>query len=331
MELITNYFKENLYTSNIFNTYFKDLKIGVFDIETTGLYPNRNSLILGGLLVSSPDGIETKQYFADEKKEEKYILETYTKDLSNLDLLISYNGNNFDLPFIKRRCEKHKIDFELSHSQSLDLYWAINKYSNLRKILPNLKQKTVENFIGLWSDRTDEISGKESVDLYNEYLCNKDQNIKNKILLHNKDDLLQLSRLLQITKKLDFHKIMFHNGFIVTYEDKKIYVDKIELFKNSIKVCGTHKNINMDYKCFKNNYYSYFSNENKRFNLNISAIFEYNHIFVDLEEININYDVLKNYGGFQSNYLLIKDTEIIYYTEINCLVKLILEEIIKSF
>lgn len=58
--------------------------------------------------------------------------------------------------------------------------------------------------MGLWQSRDDEISGAESVELYNVYEKNHDPALGEKILLHNSDDILQLSRLLPVIGKSDF-------------------------------------------------------------------------------------------------------------------------------
>ena len=50
MRHLTASYDEELYSGNIFRAYFDGLKIGVLDIETTGLDPSRNKFILGGLL-----------------------------------------------------------------------------------------------------------------------------------------------------------------------------------------------------------------------------------------------------------------------------------------
>ena len=67
--------------------------------------------------------------------------------------------------------------------------------------------------MGLWQSRDDEISGAESVELYNVYEKNHDPALGEKILLHNSDDILQLSRLLPVIGKSDFHKAMAALGF----------------------------------------------------------------------------------------------------------------------
>jgi hypothetical protein len=51
MKTIIENITSPLFSSAPFNQYFKDLRIGVFDIETTGLSPANSYLILSGFLI----------------------------------------------------------------------------------------------------------------------------------------------------------------------------------------------------------------------------------------------------------------------------------------
>ena len=75
----------------------------------------------------------------------------------------------------------------------------------------------------MWAKRADEISGAESVDLYYRFLETGDRAVRDIILLHNKDDIMQLSRLIKILGKLDLHEIMFHTGFPVAHQKMRTF------------------------------------------------------------------------------------------------------------
>jgi hypothetical protein len=214
--------------------------------------------------------------------------------------------------------------------QSIDLYRILDRYSNFRKLLPNLKQKTVETFLGLWSDRADKISGAESVELYNEFLRTGNPVIRDTILLHNKDDILQLSRLIKVFEKLDLHRIMFHTGFIVSDRGRKAYIRNIALQKDSILVSGTHKNIDMDYRCYQASHEAVFSAKQHDFTLRMPWQYKKNYAYIDLEEFSFDCSGMEKYAGYESGYLLIKNNEEINYAEVNHLIKLLLKEILKE-
>lgn len=339
MYYVDKWFDEDFYHSKIFSLYFNDLKIGVMDIETTGLNPDSDKIILGGLLIPHNSGVKTMQFFSETNNEESTLLDEYLSELNNVDVLISYNGNHFDLPFINKRLVKNRIRQNVNTvpftclplHQSFDLYRIADQYSNLRKLLPNLKQKTVETFMGLWSDRTDQISGAESVELYNQYLRTGSPLIRDTILLHNIDDILQLSRLLKILDKLDLHKIMFHSGFVVSNIEKKLFIKKIEVKKDHLSISGLHKNIHMDYHYYGISHEAKLSREKGDFSLKISSRTINNCIYIDLDEFKFDCNVLEKYPGYHSGYLVIKDSKNINYAEINHLIRIILKDILEEF
>lgn len=336
MYLWEKIYDESLYESKVFNFYFNDLKIGVFDIETTGLSPDKSQFILGGLVTGTDKGIKVQQFFTESRGDEAAVLEAYMAELSKIDLLISYNGDHFDLPFLNKRLQAHGLSYGhgtgsvLPSHHSFDLYKVLDRHSTLRKLLPNLKQKTVETFLGLWSSRGDEISGKESIDLYYNFLRTGNEEIRETILLHNRDDVLQLSRLLRILEKLDLHKALFHTGFIIPLDEKRVYIQKIEWTGNGLKIAGHHKGLSMDYRHYGADYYSNFSHREKGFHAEIPYRQTKGVSYVDLEAFDMDLSLLEKYPGYESGYLIIKDNTQTYYGEINHLLKLIFATILKD-
>ncbi|MBR6014560.1 MAG: ribonuclease H-like domain-containing protein, partial [Firmicutes bacterium] len=161
-----------------FDCYFGGRKVGILDIETTGLSPERSRVILGGLITiepgvaneadaaNAPDTILAEEFFCEynNDRDEKELLEAYMAAIRNVDVVVTYNGEHFDIPFLRARCKKLGVEFEEGLPYNLDLYRVLKKYSEIKKALPNMKQKTVESYFGLWKTRTDMISGKDSVD-----------------------------------------------------------------------------------------------------------------------------------------------------------------------
>ncbi len=299
MKTITDTFSKKPYHSNVFDYYFGNLKIAFMDIETSGLNPNGCKCILGGmgyyeenLDAPSNDLFTVKQFFLVNQQNEGELLEAFKNELEQFHIIITYNGNNFDIPFLNKRFQAHGLEpLAIRPCQSFDLYWALNKHSHMRQILPNLKQKTIENYLGLWINRTDEISGADSVALYMEYLHSKDSDLENLILLHNRDDIVQLSFLLEIINKLDLHEIMFYNGFVVSVNEKKAYVNQIKKKKNEFLVLGNIEGCSMDYKAYEENFEIEVSIATKSFRL----------------KINNNSHTIHNYGQFNNKIKEILD------------------------
>ena len=94
-----------------------------------------------------------------------------------------------------------------------------------------MKQKTVEDFAGLWAYRHDEISGRESVSRYYDYVLDPAAHpeAKAEILLHNRDDILQLYRLTGLLKKADMHDACYRFGFPVVRGAHKEIVRLVDL------------------------------------------------------------------------------------------------------
>lgn len=321
---------EPFYKSAPFTLYFSNSRIAVLDIETTGLSPDSSRAILCGLLVPYKNKVQERQYFSASAREESQMLEAYLSDLSEADLLISFNGNRFDLPFLRRRNTALGLNRFPEAFSSLDLYRCCRFYSSLPQILPNLKQKTVEEFLGFSEGRTDEISGGESVILYREYQKTQNHELLNLILLHNRDDLVQLSRLLLILNKLDLHRILFYEGFPEVRENRAFYTRSIEFRESVLRVSAAARNCPMDYYSFESGYQAAYRASQKQLILEIPCFEKASFLFVDLEALPIEAQQLEDYPGYQSGYLILRKGKEIQYAETNLFLKSVLNAILQK-
>ena len=282
--------------------YFGGCRICVLDIETTGLAPGNSCFVLGSLL-SFEGGNEVllKQYFAEDISEEKELLTVYIEEAIKYDVLLTYNGRNFDIPFLLSRMEKSGFDV-IKMPYNLDMYLVLNGHSPLRKFLPNLKQKTVEDFMGLWPYREDKISGRESAMLY--------PNCRELLLLHNRDDVLQLARLLPVLEKVDFHKAMYSLGFPVISGFRTVHLERINFDGNRLKASGTQYNKPADYV-------SYGSEEGDcviRF-VKKSASFEIS-VPVLKKSGAVTVDALSLFPNHETGYIVLKNSGDINYVAV---------------
>ena len=238
----------------------------VFDIETTGLNSNYCKVILIGILFNQDNKTVIKQYFANTEDDEKELLLSFINDIKNYKNHITFNGLTFDIPFLNTRLKKHNIDFSLSKNDDIDILKLIRPFKE-KLSLSDCKLKTIEKYLGIY--REDTISGKESIDLYKEYSVSQDIDLKEKILLHNYEDVYNLIKLINIKdlvkEKLDLLYISNENYnlsiFPVNY---KINAKKLTM--NYFIFSGEHNNISI-------------------YNDNYSIICENNDISL---EININ-------------------------------------------
>ncbi|WP_206460826.1 ribonuclease H-like domain-containing protein [Anaerovorax sp. IOR16] len=333
MSCKTNTNQNNKYISKPWALYTQDLSLGFFDIETTGLSPKQDSFILGGLLSQNNDSMPFKitQYFAETPFEEANQLEQYLADLSKQDIWISYNGDSFDLSFLAKRMKQLGLSEILPFHYSFDLYRILRQFSSIGELLPNLKQKTVESFLGIENNRTDQISGKESTLLYERYQKEPLEEIKHTILLHNQDDVIQLSALLKILDKLNLHQIMFQRGFLCTHKERKVKIEHIYFDKNFLFINGKSNNILLPYQSYEMTHQMKLDSKMQTFELKVPYISENNFTYIDLESFNMDFSPLQKYNGYQSGYLILHDGSIPNYLEINHALKIILKEILKQF
>ncbi len=210
-----DYLHEAPYQSKAFDMYFRASRCAVLDIETTGLRPYQDQAVLIGFVLPELDAdgrpvLHAIQLFAESLEEEAELLREADAIMKTVDCVITFNGRRFDLPFLKTRAKKNHLT--IADPYDLDLYQVIRHYSPLPTVLPSLRQKSIEVYMGLSDDRADEIDGGESVRLYYQYLNTREDSLLERILLHNHDDILQLARLLRVIENCDLHRAIFNLG-----------------------------------------------------------------------------------------------------------------------
>ncbi|BEP29992.1 ribonuclease H-like domain-containing protein [Helicovermis profundi] len=215
--------------------------ICIFDIETTGLSRIESKVVLVGFVEIFSNKLKITQFFSNSLSDESDLLKLCIEKFRGKDLLISYNGNAFDIPFLNSRFNKHNIDYYISKNLSLDLLKIVRKNKNYLN-LENYKLKTVEKFLGI--KRTDTISGRESVELYYEFLNTKNPKLKNKILLHNFEDIKYLYEILKILDYCNIQSIyseyffklnLVNNNLLInfnSFSNSTLYLNKVSI-KNS--------------------------------------------------------------------------------------------------
>ena len=73
------------------------------DIETTGLSPRNSEIYMIGLSYCENDSWRIVQLFAEGPAEEGHILKMFAKNFSGHSKVINFNGDRFDLPFLKSK------------------------------------------------------------------------------------------------------------------------------------------------------------------------------------------------------------------------------------
>ena len=338
MEVIKKTIKTEYFSSPILDEYFEGRPFCTFDIETLGLDPKRSPMVLAGLMSVFPDGTaEVTQFFLEAPEEEHILLDRVIGELGRYDYIVTFNGRRFDLPYVEKRYKMIYHCLPDIRPFDLDLYLLIKGHSGLKEVLPSLRQKCVEEYMGLSSSRDDLISGAESVELYYKYLTEKDETlkeeIKQKILLHNFDDVVQLYRLLPIIRQCDLHSASFKRGFPVFdpsgSSDMLLKTDTIRLTRSSLTISGTYSGETFVYRKYSDmdsNWEAEFSRD-RSFRITCPVSSRQNGIFINLLDFFSETDDFRAYRGFVNNYLILKNENECYFREINHFARRLMEQL----
>lgn len=150
------------------------------DIETTGLSKERNKVTT----VSVWDGKETHTLIHGQNltgDNLRNIIEPY-------DLLITFNGSMFDVPFLQHHFPD--VNFDMPH---MDLRFAAKKVG-LSGGLKHIER--VLNIVR--DDDLQDISGYEAVLLWKRWERSKDQDALNLLVKYNQEDVINLEKIAKL-------------------------------------------------------------------------------------------------------------------------------------
>lgn len=171
-----------------------------FDIETTGFSGETSSLYLIGCACYRENHWQLYQWFADTEEAEPELLHAFFSFLGDFSILVHFNGDSFDIPYLIKRCRHYGLPYDFSGVTSLDIYRKIKPYKELLG-LESLKQKAIEQFLGIF--RTDPYSGGQLIKVYQDYLTTGEDFLYNMLILHNKEDLEGMPLILPILNYCD--------------------------------------------------------------------------------------------------------------------------------
>lgn len=178
-----------------------------FDIETTGFSPKNSFIYLIGMAYRKDNVLHIHQFLAEHSKEESQILSAFYEKIAPFQTIFTFHGLGFDIPFLKSRENLYQLNGPWDTFDFFDLYKLTAKYSHLFH-LPNKKQKTVEQFLGI--NREDTYSGGELITIYHNYEKTKDSHALELLLLHNYEDVLGMTKLLALFSYRDFFELPPH-------------------------------------------------------------------------------------------------------------------------
>lgn len=281
----------------------------VFDIETTGLSPKYCKVILIGILYNLNNKTIIKQYFAESEEEEKDLLLKFINDIKTFDHHITFNGVSFDIPFLNSRFNSNDIDFSIDKCDDIDILRIVKPFKE-KLSLSDCKLKTIEKYMGI--KREDTISGKESVELYKNFVISKDISLKEKILLHNYEDIYYLGKIYNIKniidESLDYIDININN---LNY---KVLLSKYKITKSVLHLNFiSRKKFELPLNIFRDTYtisteeniLNIFINLNKGIDSNGNTIFFYK--LGSIVPIKFNTDFIVDNINALSKFLISKE------------------------
>lgn len=181
------------------NQIFDD-NISFFDIETSGFSPKNSIVTTISYSLNELDGFFIKQIMIEDELEEILLLSNFFKDMKKIDLLISFNGQRFDIPFIVKRAEVLSLKENITSKKSLDLYKYLKKNSAYIGLKP-CGQKELEKIINF--QRPFEMNGKKAVEDFYQFLKTKDMAIADRLMDYNKLDVLGLIEIYELYLKIE--------------------------------------------------------------------------------------------------------------------------------
>ena len=156
------------------------------DIETTGLSLRSSDLYLIGASYYKDGSWQICQFFAEDINQEKEILEAFSEFSKGFSKVLHYNGDRFDIPYIKSKLEKHGLPNIFEDMDSIDIYKKIGPYKRQLGLM-DCKQKTVELYLGI--NREDKYDGGKLIPIYKNYEQSKNKEALKLLLLHNFEDV----------------------------------------------------------------------------------------------------------------------------------------------
>jgi uncharacterized protein YprB with RNaseH-like and TPR domain len=152
-------------------------KIAYLDIETTGLGKGRDYTTVAGIY----DGKKVHSFIHGDN------LDELNDEICKYDMVVTFNGAQFDIPFLKSDIPGIKIP-----NLHVDLRWVLNSLGisgGLKRIEEKFKFEREEDLKGL--------NGYDAVKLWKKYKHNNDKKALDILVRYNGADISNLGKLME--------------------------------------------------------------------------------------------------------------------------------------
>lgn len=169
-----NFFSKNFPTNEMWRTVPIAKKIAYLDIETTGTSTTDHITVIGVY-----DGEKTNSYIYGEN------IDDFKKDIQKYDMVATFNGSLFDIPFIKREMD---VDLPSLHVDLRFLLASLEITGGLKKI---------EKAFGFQRENDlDGLNGYDAIILWRKYRKSKNRDFLDLLVRYNGADVENLEKLL---------------------------------------------------------------------------------------------------------------------------------------
>ena len=160
------------------------------DIETTGLSPKYCEITVVGIHLANQYETRLIQLVGKDITAGNIL-----KALGAVNIVYTYNGSGFDLPFINSRLGINLAEL-FDHCDLMHHCWKSNLYGGF---------KAVERQLGI-ERQLKEVNGYEAVRLWWRYVNDYDENALSTLLEYNGEDVINLKHLKEkLGINSDFH------------------------------------------------------------------------------------------------------------------------------
>jgi len=165
-------------------------RLGFLDIETTGLAAT--PLFLVGILHIGNHGPHIHQLLARHYAEEPAVLAATRQMLNEVQVLVSFNGRSFDIPYLRDRTRCHRMEWSLELERHVDMLHVARRQRDLP--VPDHRLITLERRL-CRRHREDDIPGSLIPAAYHRFVDTGESEELATILHHNQVDLLTTMEL----------------------------------------------------------------------------------------------------------------------------------------
>ena len=167
----------------------------LLDLEATGLAHGAGTLpFLVGAAHFRGEALTLEQWLMASPDEEQAVLVDLAERVSAFDWLVTFNGRTYDVPLLQSRYRLHRMDDPFGElAGHVDLLTLTRRA--FRADVPDKRLGTIERH-ALGLQRHEDISGAEVPECYRRWLFERDPGPLERVIEHNRLDVLTLSTLL---------------------------------------------------------------------------------------------------------------------------------------